>query len=198
MKRFEDELNQLDRIRVDLESNPLPALPVMGLHRVDYNRRRVRYSCTLRCNHPIFGSSTIWYKLCQRDRKWQCCERKEGQALSTHFTSCRNEYDALTLAVLEARKSPCLSKRGAVIWNHGLLIASAHNNQAEPFECTRDALCKSHCGETAIHAEERAIMEALDWTDKEAVKGSQILHVKVNADGQSVYSGSPSCLRCSV
>ena len=117
--------------------------------------------------------------------------------MSTHFTSCRNEYDALTLAVLEARKSPCLSKRGAVIWNHGLLIASAHNNQAEPFECTRDALCKSHCGETAIHAEERAIMEALDWTDKEAVKGSQILHVKVNADGQSVYSGSPSCLRCS-
>lgn len=107
---------------------------------------------------------------------------------------CDDEYHALGLAVKSSTRSPCLSKRGAVIWcsPYGGLVASGWNHQPSGFECTADATCKATCRRTAIHAEEMAIMN----THRESRAGMNMLHVKT-VGGMPVPSGPPSCIRCS-
>jgi len=104
-------------------------------------------------------------------------------------------FEALEHAIKEACKSPCLSKRGVVIfWPNGSLLGRGHNHQPAPFMCTGDAACKANCGKSAIHAEQQAILNALNFAT--SVNGASLLHVKVK-EGQAVYSGPPSCLECS-
>lgn len=94
------------------------------------------------------------------------------------------------LAVAEAVRSPCRSKRGAVIFLGEIPLAAGFNYKPD---CDGSAQCKATCGKEAVHAEQSALL-SLPWgTDS---RGLVILHVKV-IDGKPVPGGPPSCVQCS-
>ncbi len=102
-----------------------------------------------------------------------------------------NIQEVSRYGIRESLKSPCQSKRGAVIWANDRIISVGYNHQPEPFACDGSARCKSTCGRTAVHAEQHAIVRAgLE------IGGAQMLHVKT-VNGALVASGEPSCLECS-
>lgn len=71
------------------------------------------------------------------------------------------------------------------------MISVGTNCQPFPFVCDGSERCKRNCGKTAIHAEQAAILRAL-----EPLRGSWMLHVKA-IDGMPSASMAPSCLECS-
>lgn len=96
-------------------------------------------------------------------------------------------------AVEVAMKSPCQSKRGVVLVSEGGdLISTGFNDQPYPFICDGSESCKRHCGKTAVHAEQRALLNAT----KMRLRGASMLHVKAK-DGKPTASMAPSCLECS-
>lgn len=111
------------------------------------------------------------------------------------------EY-AINTARLEAMKSPCAkSKRGVVLFddNFGpssqIVIAGAGSNGQPPgFACSGSDACRRDCAKLCLHAEDRAIRDALVlWGDPTDL---QMLHVKV-VGGAVVPGGGPSCWQCS-
>lgn len=107
-----------------------------------------------------------------------------------------DEHQALEAAIEAAKQSPCMkSQRGVVIWRRDLphVIASGWNHPPEPFECGRNRQCMQDCGKLCIHAEEDAILKALQ---QRGVADFNITHVRV-VDGKAVPSGPPSCWQCS-
>lgn len=105
---------------------------------------------------------------------------------------CRDENDALLIAAAASLHSPCQSKRGAVIWANGKAIVWGCNHLPGNQHCDGSDACKAVCRETAIHAEQHAILHC----DKPLLFGAQMLHVKT-VDGVVVASGPPSCKQCS-
>lgn len=104
-----------------------------------------------------------------------------------------DEY--LEFAVVnEAMKSPCQSKRGAVIWStfDHRILATGFNRPPIGFACDGSNHCKSTCRASAVHAEQMAILQA----DHNLLRGASIMHVKA-VDGEPVDSGGPSCTQCS-
>lgn len=98
---------------------------------------------------------------------------------------------ALGFAIEAAKLSPCQSKRGVAIWNSSGLVSVGWNDQIEPFKCDRSEKCKRSCYKTALHAEQKAILDAGERT-----RGAFMLHIKVQ-DGKPVTSMGPSCPECS-
>lgn len=95
--------------------------------------------------------------------------------------------DAVRASVL----SPCLSKRGAVVFSGDTVLTSGYNNQVPPLTCSSDAACKATCQQTALHAEQSALV-GVGVTAHDC----DLLHVKT-VDGRLVPSGPPSCVQCS-
>jgi len=106
------------------------------------------------------------------------------------------ENDALKHAIDAGRGSMCAkSKRGVVIFSRSAGIISAASNGPPPgFKCDGSDACKAGCGLVAVHAEQRAILDAHYFG--KAVSRTEMLHVKV-VDGKAVPSGGPSCVHCS-
>lgn len=98
---------------------------------------------------------------------------------------------AVDLAVEEARRSPCQSKRGAVIFDARGVVAHGFNRQVPPLVCDGSDACKRTCRHSAVHAEQAALLAA-----GVMARGRDMLHVKV-VDGGLVPSGGPSCGQCS-
>ncbi len=98
---------------------------------------------------------------------------------------------AIEAAIAAAMRSPCRSQRGVSIFREGgSVVATGFNRQVAPLACDGSAACKARCRETAIHAEQDALLKA-------PRPGSlDLLHVKV-IDGVLVASGGPSCAACS-
>lgn len=95
-------------------------------------------------------------------------------------------------AVAAAMLSPCQSKRGVVIANrHSKLISSGFNDQPYPFRCDGTENCKRTCGKTAVHAEQRALINC-----GAPLRGAWMLHVKAKQH-KPCASMAPSCLECS-
>jgi deoxycytidylate deaminase len=96
------------------------------------------------------------------------------------------------LAMQVSGWSPCRSKRGSVIFDRdGNVIAHGHNYKPQGFECDGSAACKATCRVEAIHAEQRALLDA-----GSRARGAEMLHVKT-VNGALVASGGPSCVQCS-
>lgn len=108
-----------------------------------------------------------------------------------------DENWALKKAAEIACKSPCRSKRGVVIWhrNYGY-ISGGYNEPLAPFICDGSDKCKNNCPKTAIHAEQRALMEIVKLPNLFKTSECEMLHVKV-VDGKAVFSEKPSCWQCS-
>ena len=101
--------------------------------------------------------------------------------------------EVVTLAVQSSLHSPCRSKRGCVIWNDWEIISSGFNHQPSPVTCDGSDQCKSSCRQTAIHAEQSAVLNGLP---SHFFSFASMLHVKT-VNGLIVASGPPSCLECS-
>lgn len=119
-------------------------------------------------------------------------------------------------AVAAARLSPCQkSKRGVVIFvpDSATVIASGWNGQPGDRACDGSDGCRATCAKRCLHAEHRAIRQAiavvsqsyssgLAWRERGAgravptLKHFDALHVKITA-GQLDSSGPPSCWQCS-
>jgi len=94
------------------------------------------------------------------------------------------------VAVERSRESPCQSKRGVVLFRENLRIGSGFNHRLVP-TCDGSAACKATCRQTAIHAEQHALIRA-----GLHAQGCDALHVKT-VNGTLVPSGPPSCVECS-
>lgn len=95
-------------------------------------------------------------------------------------------------AINIARDGPCAkSKRGVAIWQGRQWAIGA--NQPSMGGCDGSEACRAACPRICIHAEQQAILAALQSF---ALAGAELLHVKV-VDGVLVPSGPPSCVECS-
>ena len=103
----------------------------------------------------------------------------------------RPEQHLIDLAIQVSGWSPCRSKRGSVIFVGENVIAHGHNYKPHPFACDGSAACKATCRIEAVHAEQRALLDA-----GRSARGAEMLHVK-SVDGKLVPSGGPSCAQCS-
>lgn len=110
-----------------------------------------------------------------------------------------------------ALKSPCLkSQRGVVIYSKQmrdalglpLLIGSGYNSPPQDIcckSCLREndkSNARYDVGCRSIHAEMRAINNAIDLHRRHSLVGATMYHAKVK-NGIAVPSGSPSCASCS-
>ena len=97
-------------------------------------------------------------------------------------------------ACATAKQSKCAkSKRGAVMFLGNLMIGEASNSPPAGFKCGRDIECHDSCNKVAVHAEERLLMNF-----HPSVQGEyDLIHAKVDDDGNFCLSGPPSCWQCS-
>lgn len=106
-----------------------------------------------------------------------------------------SEKWALKIAVLNARNSNCKSKRGVVIWNrYNGMVSYGWNAPPHPFVCDGSETCRANCAKTAVHAEQKALMNALGMNID--LRECEMIHVKI-VDGEAVTSEKPSCWQCS-
>ena len=103
-----------------------------------------------------------------------------------------------------AKKATCeRSKCGSVIVRDGRIIGEGSNSPAGNLESERRCGADKSSYDTkvtdktcCVHAEERAIMDALRRHPDE-VSGSMLYFVRLDADGNPKHSGKPYCTICS-
>src|ERR1035438_7420780 len=131
--------------------------------------------------------------------------RLDAIELETRLKAVQREKQMRTLeppqgiidwAIRVSVVSPCRSKRGVVIWRENATpidrsISAGYNRPPQGFACDGSLECKSNCSETALHAEEVALLTA-----DLSVYDAEMLHVKT-VNGLLVPSGGPSCVACS-
>ena len=95
-----------------------------------------------------------------------------------------------------AASSPCRSKRGVVLYDPatGAHRGSGHNGP--PTGRPGRAICAGTCGQRSVHAEVRALRDALVYTQHHGVGPCDLVHVELAADGGVVACGGPSCPGC--
>lgn len=105
-------------------------------------------------------------------------------------------------AVIVAKDSPCYrSKCGSVIVSQGKIIGSGFN--APPLgkkldKCFKDDIPKNFKSDRSccIHAEERAIMDAL--RNSKEIVGSRLYFIRLDVDSDGILrAGKPFCTICS-
>jgi len=122
---------------------------------------------------------------------------------------------AISHARAAALKSPCAkSNRGAVIFDranidywqargitpYDAIVGEGHNGQPVGFTCSNSVRCRRDCARLCMHAEQRAVMQALVHSgDREhgcAMEDLEVVHVKVS-NGEVVPGKGPCCEQCS-
>ncbi len=116
----------------------------------------------------------------------------------TPISTSKIIYDenwALENAVTQANNSNCKSKRGVIIWHRTLgFISGGWNAPPKPQTCDGSDKCRGNCPKTAVHAEQAALMNAIN--SKVSIDECEMIHVK-SVDGKAVISDKPSCWQCS-
>jgi hypothetical protein len=120
----------------------------------------------------------------------------------------------IDIAIDTARRSPCAkSKRGVVVYaptttiEEGRKVGTGYNSMPIG-TCDGSDACRAACNKRCVHAEDRAIRDALvDVSSRRLIPraatefygklcGHEAIHVKI-VDGQLVGGGGPSCWQCS-
>lgn len=100
-------------------------------------------------------------------------------------------FDPVTLAYQQASSSPFRIR--------DIIIGAAPNGQPADFQCTGSSACRENCGKLCMHAEQRAILQAVRRCGVEDIGRLaylEVVHAKV-VDGVVVPGGGPSCWQCS-
>lgn len=106
---------------------------------------------------------------------------------------------ALTAAAL----SPCRSKRGVALFDPrtGAHRGSGHNGPPAYQPCPGRAICSGTCGQRSVHAEVRALRDAmLVWIPNYGggePGALDLVHVELATNGGVVACSGPSCWQCS-
>lgn len=114
-----------------------------------------------------------------------------------------------------ARMSPCRSKRGAVLWepSTGSFRGQGFNSPPDLRKCPGREVCTGTCGQRTVHAEVRAILEAVPLRRTVDLGLYDLLHVELATtlllrpgenpgferrvvDGAMVACDGPSCGGC--
>lgn len=101
-----------------------------------------------------------------------------------------------------ALSSPCFRSRcGSVIVNHGRIIGSGYNSPPKDIHidhCIKDALPDNFKSDKTccIHAEQRAIMDALIHNSDD-ITGSRLYFIRLDEAGNKQHAGDPYCTICS-
>lgn len=109
----------------------------------------------------------------------------------------------IAVAVEYARLSLCSkSKRGVVVFERdtGELHGRGFNGLPGETACTGSSACREFCGRRCVHAEVRAIRDAvghLAYRDEWELHTCDAVHVKIDEHGDLVAGGGPSCWQCS-
>lgn len=100
---------------------------------------------------------------------------------------------ALQTAVQQSLRSPCQSKRGAVVYlpRTDQIFGRGYNRMPPGFVCDGSDTCKATCRRDAVHAEQMALLMA----GAQNCIGCDLVHIKT-LDGWPVESGGPSCIEC--
>lgn len=113
-----------------------------------------------------------------------------------------NAKQYISEATKIAKNSTCFrSKCGTVIVNDNKIIGMGFNSpplNEHIDHCIKDELplnFKSDKG-CCVHAEQRAIMEALE-ENSDKVKGSRLYFIRLDENDNIKYSGNPYCTICS-
>lgn len=101
--------------------------------------------------------------------------------------------------------SPCQkSRRGVVIWDPANVAhrGSGFNGPPKGFMCPGREACRGTCALRCVHAEMRALEEAiahraLASVNFEKVGTYELLHVELRPDGGVLPCDGPSCAQCS-
>jgi deoxycytidylate deaminase len=117
--------------------------------------------------------------------------------MSASTTASEPPTHIIQAAVKAGRKSPCCkSKRGAVVFFGDTLISTGYNSQPGSFICQGSKTCRENCAKLCVHAETRALKNALAFMAREKLSGFDMLHIKIEG-GEGVAGGPPSCWQCS-
>lgn len=101
--------------------------------------------------------------------------------------------------------SPCQkSRRGVVIWDqaNGAVVGSGFNGPPRGFVCPGRQACRGTCALRCVHAEMRALDEAVAHRALASVNFDKegpydLLHVELAPDGGVVPCDGPVCAQCS-
>lgn len=122
----------------------------------------------------------------------------------------------IRVATETASISPCSkSKRGAVIFfdDSGIvdIVGAAFNSPPDGIACLGTAACRDACSKRCVHAEARAVRNAMRPAPSNIAKATRVIilpvvevpfsvmelvHIKVEG-GRAVAGGPPSCWQCS-
>lgn len=114
-----------------------------------------------------------------------------------------NAMKYFKLAEEEAKKSFCLrSKCGALIVKDNSIIGLGTNSPPGNRileRCLKDDLPKDFKSDRTccIHAERRAIDNALDKVSRTTIQGSTLYFIRLDMNNQVLYAGKPYCTQCS-
>lgn len=103
-------------------------------------------------------------------------------------------------ALNAAKRSPCRSKRGVVVFDPTTeaFRGSGHNGPPSPLTCPGRAICAGTCGQRSVHAEVRALRDAEVYRSQGYPPGPyDLVHVELAADGGVVACDGPGCWQCS-
>ena len=118
--------------------------------------------------------------------------------------SNKKDFSYMELAVKEAKKSSCNQAHcGSVIVKDGIIIGKGYNSPPGDKESQRrcnfqkkdfnEKITDKTC---CIHAEQRAIMDALS-SNKNKIKGSVLYFVRIDESAKKINASKPYCSICS-
>lgn len=109
-------------------------------------------------------------------------------------------YHCMRLAAEQALKSTCKkSLRGVIIVNRDIIVGKGYNKPTIPeLCCSREKAIGNNqqnlC--SAIHAEEMAILDAINSNSRIGLQRAKLYHIKVK-DKKMQLASPPSCTICS-
>lgn len=99
-------------------------------------------------------------------------------------------------ALRVAAQSPCRSKRGVALYDMRTGAFRGAGFNGPPQGCPGRATCAGTCGKRSVHAEVRALRQAMLYVSLDDLRNLDLIHVELAADGGVVACAGPSCPDC--
>jgi deoxycytidylate deaminase len=121
-------------------------------------------------------------------------EKLERPFVNFYFQLCEQE----------ARKSLCLRKKGGsiIVDDEGVILGTGFNGppgNTRLERCLKDEIPKNFKSDRTccIHAEQRAITDALSRYGREKLVGTTLYYLALDLENRRLFAGRPYCTICS-